>query len=307
MAMTLLEAAKLTTDPVLNAVIEIYARSSDILRTLPFRDIQGNAVKYNREEALPGIGFRGVNEAFSESTGVINPQIESLFILGGDMDVDKFIVKTEGPRARATHEAMKMKAASLRFTQAFIKGDNSTDPRVFDGLQVRLSGDQVINAGTTSGGAALSLAKLDELIDAVENPTHLIMNKTLRRRLSAAARLSTVGGYITWTLDEFGRQVARYNDLPILIVDKDNENSDILPFTEAAYTGSSTATSIYCVSFSEMMLEGIQSSGIEARDLGEINDAPFYRTRVEWYAGISLWHPRAAARLRYIADLAVVA
>lgn len=308
MAMTLVEAAKSSPDPLRSGIIETYAQNSDVLRTLPFNSISGSAMRYNREETLPGVGFRGVNEAYSEDVGVINPVTEPLVICGGDLDVDKFIINTMGADQRGVREAMKVKALAHRWTKAFLKGDNATEPREFDGLQVRLTGSQKISAGSTSGGSALSLAKLDELIDAVDEPTHLIMNRTMRRRLSAAARLYTVGGYITFDLDEFGRQVAFYNGLPILTVDQDNTGTDILAFDEAASAGNSTATSIYCVSFRDGMLTGIQSGdGVMVSDLGELDTKPVFRTRVEWYAGIALFHAKAAARLWSIGDLAVVA
>lgn len=307
MAMTLIEAAKSSPDPLRSGIIETYAQNSDVLRTLPFNSISGSAMRYNREETLPGVGFRGVNEAYSEDVGVINPVTEPLVICGGDLDVDKFIISTMGADQRGVREAMKVKALAHRWTKAFLKGDNATEPREFDGLQTRLTGSQKIQAGTTANGSQLSLAKLDELIDAVDEPTHLIMNRTMRRRLSAAARLYTVGGYITFDLDEFGRQVAFYNGLPILTVDQDNDGSDILAFNEAATSGTATATSIYCVSFRDGMLTGIQSGeGVMVSDLGELDTKPVFRTRVEWYAGIALFHAKAAARLWSIADAAVV-
>lgn len=307
MALTLVEAAKTSTNPIQSGVIEMFARSSDILTALPFENITGNALRYNREETLPGVGFRGVNEAYTESTGVLNPVTEALTICGGDLDVDKFILQTMGMNQRSQQESMKVKALTGRFTKAFIKGDNATEPREFDGLQIRLTGTQKISAGSTSGGTALSLSKLDELIDAVDNPTHLIMNRTMRRRLSAAARSTSVGGYITYGLDAFGRKVTMYNDLPILIVDQDNTGTEILQFNEAAASGSATASSIYCVSFGSAMLTGIQNGGIEVSDLGELQTKPAYRTRVEWYPGIAVWHGKAAARLWSIADAAVTA
>lgn len=308
MAITLVEAAKLTSgDAVKSGIIELYARSSDILQFLPFENIQGNALKYNREESLPGVGFRGVNEGYTESTGIINPVTEVLSIAGGDLDVDKFILDTMGMERRSTEEAMKIKALAGRWTLAFLKGDNTVDPKEMSGLQSRITGDQLISAGATANGAALSLAKLDELIDLVDDPTHLIMNKAMRRRLTTAARTSSIGGYITYDVDAFGRQITKYNDLPILIADKDNTYADILPFTEAASSGTSTATSIYCVSFSEEGVAGIQNGGIDARDLGELESKPSFRTRVEWYAGMAVFKGRSAARLRHIGDLAVVA
>lgn len=308
MALTLVEAAKLSENPIQSAVIEMYARASDIMAALPFQNISGNALRYNREESLPGIGFRGVNEAYTESTGVMNPMTEPLVIAGGDLDVDTFILQTMGMNQRSIQEAMKVKALALAWTKQFIKGNSATDPRGFDGLQTRLTGDQLFYAGTTNGGDALSLAKLDELIDRVENPTHLVMNKAMRRRLSAAARSTSVGGYITYELDAFGRKAAYYNDLPILIVDKDNTDTDILDFKETASTGSTaTSTSIYCVSMDSSKISGIQNGSMSVRDLGELETKPAMRTRVEWFAGIAVFHGRAACRLGGITNAAVIA
>ena len=307
MALTLIEAAKQTDDLVRQAIIELYASSSEILRVLPFEGIPGNALRYNREETLPGIGFRGINEGYTESTGILNPVTETLTIAGGDLDVDKFIIDTMGMDQRSVQEAMKVKALALNWTLQFIKGDSTTNPRVFDGLQARITGNQLIAAGSTANGDALSLMKLDELIDQVQNPTHLVMNKTMRRLLTQAARDTSVGGFITTTKDEFGRQLYMYADLPILIVENDNTDMQILNFNEACPAGgTATGTSIYCVSFAEGMLTGIQNGGIDARDLGELEAKPAFRTRVEWYAGLSCYHGRAAARLWGIKNAAVV-
>lgn len=308
MALTLLEAAKLNTgDVIKNAIIELYAGSSDILMNLPFENIAGNAMKYNREGSLPGVGFRGVNEAYTASTGILNPITEALVIAGGDLDVDKFIVDTMGANQRSVQEAMKVRALSLSWTQKFIKGDTASDPREFDGLQTRITGSQIISAGTTADGAALSLAKLDEAIDQTLNPTHLIMNKTMARRLTQAARTYTVGGFITYDKDAFGRRVTMYNDLPILLVDLDATQTAILGFTEASSSGNATSTSIYVVSMGDGMLTGLQNGGVSVRDLGELQTAPVYRTRVEWYNGIAVMNGRAATRLKFIGDRAVVA
>lgn len=309
MSLTLVEAAKLHSGEVIrSSVIEMFARESDLLRVLPFADILGNAYKYNREQTLPGIAFRGVNEGYTESVGVLNPLVDPLVIAGGDLDVDKFIVDTMGQDQRSVHEAMKVKALAADWTRALIKGDSSTQPREFDGLQTRLGGAQVIDAGATSGGDALSLLKLDELIDATDGATALIMNKTMRRRLTAAARTTTVGGNITWTKDEFGRQLANYNDLPILIAYPANGGTDPLDFTEANPGGGTAAsTSIYAVALGDGKLTGIQNSVMRVTDLGELETAPVLRTRVEWYAGIALLHGRGASRLRGIKDAAVVA
>lgn len=313
MALTLLEAAKKETGDVYKSgVIELYAGSSAILTNLPFEDIQGNALKYNRESALPGVGFRGVNEAYTPSTGILNPITEVLTIAGGELDVDRFILQTMGQGQRSAHEAMKIRALSLAWTKKFIKGSVLSDPREFDGLQVRVVGDQKIAAGSTDGGTPLSLAKLDEAIDQTLNPTHMIMSKAMARKFSAAGRLYTVAGFIMYTPDQLGRRIMTYNDIPILTVDLDNEGNAILDFNEvsyesAAWGGTATGTSIYIVSMGANALTGIQNGTIDVRDLGELQTSPLFRTRIEWYSGLAIFNGRAVTRLGSISNAAIVA
>lgn len=315
MSLTLVEASKIAAnrgETVRASIIEEFARASDLLRVIPFRDIAGNAYSYNREGALPSVAFRGVNESYTESTGVVNPQTEALRIAGGDLDVDQFIIQTGGPGIRETHETLKIKALAAEMTRVIIKGDSETQPREFDGLQKRITGDQLVAAGTTDAGDALSLLKLDELIDAVAGDNkYLIMNKTMRRLLTAASRLQSVGGHVEFDKDAFGRRVTVYNDVPILVPYSDNGGTDPIDFTEQGDVkgtpGSSSSTSIYCVAFGDGLTSGIQSGMMQVRDLGELDDSPKARTRVEWYAGMCIEHGRSAARLGGIANAAVVA
>jgi hypothetical protein len=150
MAVTLPQAALLSQDPLQRGVIETFVQSSPILDRIPFMDIEGNSYRYNSEGTLPGVSFRGVNEAYVESTGTVNQASEGLVILGGDADVDTFIQKTRSDLndQRAVQTAMKVKAASYKYQDAFFNGDVTVEPKGFDGLKKRLVGGQVIDAAT---------------------------------------------------------------------------------------------------------------------------------------------------------------
>lgn len=307
-AMTLIESAKLITGKeVRKAIVELYAGSSDVLANLRFQDIEGNALQHMRQAALPGVGFRGVNEGFSSSVGVLNPVTDALVICGGDLDVDKFIIETMGGGRRAIEEASQIRAIGLAWTNKFINGDTDNDVKEFDGLATRLGGAQVISAGATANGAALSLDKMDEIIDQVLFPTHIIMNKAMKRKFIKAARTTSVSGNVTQDKDEMGKNIHLYNGLPILVLDLDNEGNEILGFDEAAASGTATATSIYVVNMGADGVVGLQNGGISVRDLGELDATPVYRTRVEWYNGMAIFNGRAAARLQHIGDLDIVA
>ncbi len=288
-------------------VLKTFAEQNDVIRVLPFVNIAGNAIEFNRETGLPSTAFRAVNGSYTANKGAIEKQKESLFIAGGDLDVDRYLVETMGPSRRTAEEMMKVTSLAQTIGHKIVKGSSATANTEFDGLQIRCNGTQLLAAGATAGGDVLSLAKLDELIDKVDNPTHLIMSKAMRRTLTAAARLTTVGGFITYGIDEFGRQVTKYADLPILIADQNSDLFATLAFDEAAVTSGTSATSIYCVSIGEGRLYGIQSKPIDVRDLGELDSAPVFRTRVEWYVSLVMEHPRSAARLWSIKTGAAVA
>lgn len=298
MALTLIEYAKTETDELKRGVIETFASTNPVLEMLPFKDIDGNSYAYNQEESLPGIAFRGVNESYTESTGIINRLKEVLKIMGGDADTDKYLVKTERSLEdrRATDIAMKVKAASLYFLKVFFDGDEASDPKEFDGLNTRLTGNQVITAGTD--GAELTENMLQRLIDSVDgDPDALLMGKKARRQIFNLCKGSNI---ISDGKDAFGRQIKMYADIPIRIIEKDNNDNKILDFDETCGASSITA-SIYAVRYGiDEYICGLQSDPLDAYDLGEIDTKPVLRARIEWYITVAMFHPRCAARLKGI-------
>lgn len=305
---TLFEASKLNPGEVMrNTIIEHFARSSDLLRATQFINVDGGAYVYNMEGSLPGVAFRGIGEGYTASAGIMNPETERLRMAGGDLDVDLATLKMTSEDVRGQHELRKVKALSLTIGAKMINGDSTADAREFDGLRVRIQGDQLLENGSTDGGDALRIAALRDLIDQVDAPTHLIMSKKMRNLLSAAATDSSIGGYITYTQDEFGSRVTQFDGLPIIVVDYDSSGNQIVDFNEVGSGGSTaTATSIYCVNMGDEGVVGLQNGIMEVRDLGELQERPVYRTRVEWMVGLAVMQGRAAARLRGISNAAVV-
>lgn len=293
--LTIAEWAKLNPDPLTSGVVEIFAAENPVLAGLPFANIKGNAYTYNREETLPGIAFRGFNEGYTESTGVVNPVTESLTIIGGDSDYDvaQIAMGTGDNDTRAVHDAMKAKALTLAWLKTFFDGDATANPKEFDGINKRLTGDQVIAAG--ADGALLDLDMLDKLVDAVRGtPSVLLMNKSMRRAVIKLARGSSV---LSVGPDLFGREVTSYSGVPMAVVEEGADGAEILGFDETQGADTETA-SIYAVKFGPDTFHGIQTAPVSVRDLGEIETKPAFRTRIEWYSGLVIKHPRAAARLK---------
>jgi hypothetical protein len=313
-AITLNEAAKLAIDGGEThraGVIAMYAEKSDLMAAMKFEGISGNALAFDQEGDLPTTAFRGVNEAYTPGSGTIAPQVEALMIAGGDLDVDNFIIKTQGQEVRSTHEAMKVKSLAATITDAMVKGDNTSNPRQFDGFQKRVTDvNQLIANGATSGGNALSLYNLDKAIDAVGGVTHLLMARQMRVRMQQAARSNSVANQVvTMDMDsDLGRRVTRYGEIPILVGYEPNKNVKLLPFSEAnPGGGSAVGTSIYPLNLNEDGVVGISNGGIDVRDLGELQGQPVWRTRVEWYLSMAVKSQFAIARLWGITDAPIVA
>lgn len=310
MAMTLAEAALLSENDLQRGVIETFVQSSPILDRIPLMNIEGNAYAYNKEATLPGVAFRSVNEAYVESTGTVVQATESLVILGGDADVDRFIVQTRGNLndQRATQTAMKVKAASYKFQDTFFNGDVAVDPKSFDGLKKRLTGSQVIDAGTN--GLAVVGAddaarhaffdKLEELMAAVPGgPDALYAPRSVIAKIMSAGR--RIGGAEIVRSDITGKREATWNGVPILDAGKTAAGADILPMTETQGT-STAAGSVYAVKFGgdegDQAVTGLTNGGVQVYDLGELQEKPAYRTRIEFYCGLATFGGQAAARLR---------
>jgi len=188
-----------------------------------------------------------VNEAYEESAGVVNQFSEGLVIAGGDVDVDRFIVQTRGNvnDQRAIQTQMKVKALALTLTRTIFKGDVAVDSNAFDGLEKRLQGSQVIEAGPD--GAPLTITMLDELIDAVEGePDALFCSKAMRREIKKL--LQNHPGYSESSYDAFGRPVMTYGGIPIRVIETDAQGNEILGFDEVQGSNENTA-SIYAVKF----------------------------------------------------------
>jgi hypothetical protein len=306
MALTLAEAALLSEDDLQRGVIETFVQNSPILDRIPLMDIEGNAYAYNAEATLPGVAFRSVNEAYVESTGTVNQKSETLVILGGDADVDRFIVQTRGNLndQRAVQTAMKVKAASYKFQDTFFNGDVVVDPKGFDGLKKRLTGAQVIDAaangmGPVAGGHDFFDA-LDALIASVNGDVAaLYANKSIIAKIMSSARRLGGAEMITEALTQ--KRIATYNGIPLLDPGSTAAGADILPQTETQGTATN-ASSIYAVRFGEdegdQAVTGLTNGGVQVDDLGELQEKPAYRTRVEFYTGVAIFGGKAAARLR---------
>lgn len=296
MAVTLAQAAALETNAITRGALEVASQVSNVWDRLPFEPIQGNAYAYDSERILPGTAFRTVNEAYIESTGVVNQASENLVILGGDADVDQFLEKTMGSSRAvlmANQIRMKLASAQATFADAVFNGDVLVQPKGFDGLGKRLVGDQVLVAAAKADEAAF-LSDLDLLFAQVAGgPDVVYSNRKIIATLKTLGR--SVGGAEYINSEITGKREWTWNGVPFIDPGQHWAGHEILGY-DAALGGDLFAMK-FANSFAEEGVMGITNGGLTAYSLGELQEKPVIRTRIDFYCGLVVQGGRAAARL----------
>lgn len=290
MALTLVEASKLSNDTLLAGVIETIAAESPVLQRLPFIEIVGNGLTYNRENVAPTAAFYDVGDTWDEDTPTFTQATATLKILGGDADVDNFLKSTRSniQDLEAAVVQLKARAVQTLFDDTFVNGDEGTNPNSFDGIDLLCTAGQTVSMGTN--GASLSLAKLDELIDKVRGgkPDILLMSRRSRRSLNVLARSS--GTFLEADRDEFGGMLQFYDGIPIGI-------NDYISDAKTVGTSSDCST-IYAMQFGEGALSGLSApGGLTIERVGSLETKDASRIRVKWYAGLALFNTVKLAML----------
>jgi len=296
MVLTLAEAAKLSNDLLLAGVIESIIKESPVLQVLPFVEIVGNGLTYNRENTAPTAAFYDVGDTWAESTPTFTQVTTSLTILGGDADVDNYLKATRSNVQDLEAAVVELKAKAVRdkFEDTYINGDTASDPKAFDGIDKLTISGQTVSMGIN--GATLSLDKLDELIDTVKGgkPHILLMSRRSRRKLGALSR-ATGSGLLETDRNEFGIMVQYYDGIPIGINDY---------ISDAQTVGTSTdCSTIHAVQFGEGALVGLTSpGGLLVERVGSLETKDASRTRVKWYVSIALFNTLKLAKLIGVRD-----
>ncbi len=290
MALTKLEAAKLSNDMLVRGVIETIVKESTILSYLPFMEVTGTAVHYNRESTMPAVSFYTPGDTWTEATPTYSAQTAELKILGGDADVDNFLqaTYTDTNDIEAEIIASRAKAIAHKFSDTFFNGDPGVDTKSFSGLKTLTPAGQTLSMGTN--GASLTLARIDELIDAVMpgKPEILVMSKRTRRKLKDLRRTS--GSVLETSVNQFGERIESYDGIPVVV-------DDFIPDSETQGTGTALS-SIYALKFGQGAgLMGLEHGGIRIETVGELETKDATRTRIKWYCGLALFSTLGVARL----------
>lgn len=299
-SLTLVEAQKLQQNPLIAGVIESIVTVNNMYQFLPFDQIVGNALSYNRELAIAGVAPLGVGggsntiPAGAKTSATVTPVTTPLKAIIGDALVDHFIQTTMGTQndQKAVQLVSKSKAMGREFQRQLILGDEGTNPLEFDGLQQLLPSTSSQYAAIS---AAFAIEHLDQAISMVKSKdgqVDFIMMPDLGIRKYFKLLRSLGGANITEvrTLPN-GQQIPIYRGVPIF-------RNDWIPID------SGDVTDIYAGCFDDgsrkVGLAGLTSqsnTGVFVTEVGEAEDTNDTITRVRFYTGLALFSELGMARL----------
>lgn len=306
-SVTLLEAAKCGDDMLKRGVVETIIQESPLLELLPMMTIQGNALKHMEEGNLPSPEFRQVNATYSKSWGSDTEHYWGTTILGGEIFVDNYLIRVRGNvvDVKAKQYRKMGKAMARTFDKYAIDGTGTAND--FKGINALIDENFGQKLAAGPNGAALTLDMLDEAHDLLRGQSSadvLLMNRTLRRKITALAKTTAIGyPYIDVGTDNFGRQISVWNGIPIRIIGDDVSGNAILDFDETQ--GSSDLTSsIYMLALGEDDVTGLMGLGgsFDVKDFGETEAAPGHLGRVEVYPGMAIFNQYSAVRIHGITN-----
>ncbi len=298
-----LKNAQSRGDNISAMVIQNFLEANDIFSRFAFNEFGGSfSYGWNEEKTLPGAGTRSLNADYTVNNGETSQRQEGLKIYGGVIDIDEVQRRQLGDEVVMKKQEAQLKAIRLKVLNDFVNGSSTTSVEQFDGLATQLPTTTAgrIDRGyiVNNGGSALSRKKLDELIgnQDTDGTTVLVTDKMVPFYINQYGET-----LVTFDKNEFGAPVARYGDIPIITLDRNNANSKILGFSEAGST-----SSIYCVNLDIDKVAMLQGAG------GLFSHAPEksgskLKYQIDWLLSLAIQGQYNAGRLHNFTAATMVA
>lgn len=291
-SVTLGESAKLAQDTLIAGLIESIITVNHMFDMLPFSGISGNALAYNRENALGDVESIGVGDTITAKNPATFTQVtSSLTKIIGDAEVDGLIQATRSDTNDQTgiQISSKAKSAGRNYQNQLINGSGASDE--FNGLINLCASGQ--KATTGANGSNLSFEIMDEMLDLVTakdgEVDYILMHaRTIR---SYKTLLRALGGVTMQEVYELpsGKNVPAYSGTPIL-------RNDYIPTNQVKGGSGAVCTTIFAGVFDDggmqMGLLGLTAAnayGLMVEDVGVSETKDEHIWRVKWYCGLALF------------------
>ena len=302
---TLVEASKLTLDMLLAGVIEQVVEVNPMFEIIPFMEIEGNALSYNRENALGDVQFLGVGGTITaKNPATFTKKSAALTTLLGDAEINGLIQATRSnvTDQKAIQVASKAKSLGRQYQNTLVNGLGTGDS--FEGLLTLMPAANLIPAATD--GANLSFDLLDQLIDQVKDKDGqvdymMLPARTIRSYYALLRALggASIGDVVTLPS---GRTVPAYRGVPMF-------RNDWIPVNQTQGTSGSVCTTIFAGTFDDGSgthgiagLTAVDAAGVRVEEVGTSETKDETITRVKMYCGMALFSELGLAAVKGITN-----
>jgi hypothetical protein len=328
MALTLNELYKQSRDPLQQGIIANLLRKSDLIGLLPFQNTSALRVTSTRWQAdqLPSVAHRRIGASYTESTGKTEQVSETLFILGGEIKIDRVLLmdKSVIEDPITTQTKQKTTAMAYEFNNVAINGDHATDADTPEGMKKRVSNlPSRMSIDLASGGDALKVLAstttentfIDALHKAVKYVGHrsvagssggpsdlgvtaFIMNESTWLGVGQALRRV---GLLNTASDQWERSFETFKGARLVDCGlKVDQSTEIILNTEDPGDGGDDASSIYVARFNaDDAFRGLQLNNLAPYEVtGEMETAPQMLRRIDWVYGFQQVGQYSLARIK---------
>jgi len=297
MAVTLNDWFKQAKDPLSKGFIADLLRYSDLIGMVPIETVTNLQVRGQRWQTLPGAAFRPVGGTYTESTGTAEEITETLAILGGDVKIDRVLLKAtdviENPLV--TQMKMKAKAVAFTFNHYFINGDTATDPHGFEGIKKRVANmpsRMTINLNNlavlaSTGNEHTFIDALHMATKYVDNATAILVNEATYVGLGQVLRRL---GLLETQTDAYGKVWDTFKGIPLVDVGlRADKSTEII--SNAQGTGNQN-TELFVVRMDTddglrmIQLKGTSPEPYDPLAGGESDAGPQFIRRIDWAVGL---------------------
>ncbi len=306
---TLADTATGMEPSIERGVVKTLVEETPIARVVPFKEITGPAYQWHQEQTLPSVGTRAIGGSYTSSKGSHIPKMRDLKIMGGSVEIDQFILATQGTQMAEPEKVKQYRlwavAMSRSLDNFFFNGDDDTNPNDPRGLKKIIAEElaSTQNIMQVTGGGQLTLAKFHQAVDTTvgaPGTLHAFMNRKLWRKLGDLIDAQTGAQRIEVGKDKFNMPSFSYQGVQLHIMERKEDGTTVLDFNEDPGDSTSDTASLYILSLNEDNgVHGITAGGMltpKMTDYGIIIP-PNHLGFGEWYYNFVVKHPRAATRL----------
>lgn len=293
-------AAMMSREQLERGAVEEIIDRDELFALFPFTHVNGKSYDYRREETISEGSFLSPYQAVPEGASTFTEVQEKLRILGGDVDIDKFLKSTQSDHNDQVglQLAAKAKGMGRLFRRTLVNGDAAVNPLEFNGIKKLVPATQTLIAG--ANGGSVNLGMVDELKDAVKLGADVLMMREGTWR-AIKEILRTFGGNTATTVmvNNFGHPIPALDGTPVII-------NDFIKADEVQGTATKT-TSIYALRLNEVDgfhgIVGGEAAGLTYEFIGTVQNKDAERHRLKWYVGTALKATHSVARLKGILNV----